>query len=33
MLERLVPREAQVIRASSFDEAVERMTPEVDAIV
>ena len=33
MLERLVPREAQVIRVTSIEEAVERMTPGVDAIV
>jgi hypothetical protein len=33
MLERLVPREAEVLRASTFEEALERMTPDVDAIV
>jgi DNA-binding NtrC family response regulator len=33
MLERLVPREAEVIRVSSIEEALERMTPGVDAIV
>jgi hypothetical protein len=32
-LERLVPREATVIRVSSIDEAVERMQEGVDAIV